>query len=141
MEYTISNVTRRGEWKSKYARTDENDMVDYAISLTGNEDGWIKLTQKISTKPPEVGDTIFGEIITAVDNNNEPYRRFKKINPKFVNDLGNRTSSVDAGGSTVQVNYIIRMLEELTGRRAPDFSENGAENSDNKDNNDPFVDL
>lgn len=104
MEYTITNVQRRDEWDSQYGT-----MVTFAIALQG-QDGWIKLNQKLTTPEPRVGETIYGDIITETDRNGNSYKKFKKVNPNFQ-------KPTSQGASAHQIEYIIQMLEELTGRR------------------------
>ena len=104
MEYTITNVQRRDEWESQYGL-----MVTFAIALQG-QDGWIKLNQKLTTPEPRVGETIYGDIISETDRNGNSYKKFKKVNPKFQ-------QPTSQGASAHQIEYIIQMLEELTGRR------------------------
>lgn len=110
MQYTIRNVNRRGEWRSRYATTPENDMVDWAISLDG-ETGWIKLTQKITTPPPEIGRTIEGRIEDKTSTNGEPYRAFKKENQMS----GSRSGQGDTTRMEQRLEYAINILEELAG--------------------------
>lgn len=106
-DYTITNVQRRDEWLFN-----GNTMQDYAIALQG-EEGWIKLTQKLETQPPQIGDTVHGKIETKRNTNGTSYRKFKKVNPNFG---GNRRESAPA--DSPKLDYIVQMLEELTGRRA-----------------------
>lgn len=107
-DYRIINVQRRDEWDSKYGR-----MVTFALALEG-ESGWIKLNQKLTTPEPKEGDTITGDITTETTNNGESYRKFTKVNPKFAPNQQQSQASP-------QMDYIVQMLEELTGRRkAPD---------------------
>ena len=110
MDYTIINVDRKSEWRSSYAETPGNDMVDYAIALQG-ELGWVKLAQKISTAAPEVGHTITGRMVDEVSKNGKPYKKFKKESLRF--------SAVPTQQDSSKLEYIIQMLEELTGRKAP----------------------
>lgn len=107
-EYTITNVQPRSEWRSQYAKTPENDMMDYAIALEG-ESGWTKLTQRLSTQPPTIGQKLSGSIETKFDKNGQEYRKFKKQDPKF--------SQPEQTTSNPKEDYIVMMLEELTGRR------------------------
>lgn len=116
--YKVSNVQRRDEWKSRYSTDGQPDMVDYAITLDG-ESGWIKLSQKITTKPPQTGDELFGHIETQTTKNGEEYRKFKKA------------SQQQGGMSNDKLAYIVQMLEELTGRRDVVTSDAGATPLDN----------
>lgn len=105
MEHKITNVQERNEWGDQ--------MKDYAIALEGQQ-GWIKLTQKVSTPPPRVGETIKGRIESKTNRNGKSYLKFTKERDNPMG--GSRT-----GGS--QEAYIVQMLEELTGRRAaPDIA-------------------
>lgn len=103
MEYTITNVQERNEWG--------DGMKDYAIALEG-QDGWIKLTQKLQTPPPRVGQTINGRVETKTNTNGKSYLKFTK---ERVNDFGGAGRRESTGSS--QEAYIVQMLEELTGRR------------------------
>ena len=117
-EYTITSVQERDEWRPVHGSM----MRDYAIALQG-ETGWIKLTQKTLTRPPREGETIYGSIESKQNANGTAYRKFKKENPQFG---GNRSGGFgDSDGSQApsngeiqqQLDYIVKMLEELTGRR------------------------
>lgn len=116
-EYTIKSVNRRGEWHSKYQKDSEpyNDMVDWAISLEG-EEGWIKLSQKATTKPPEAGQTVNGEVLNETSSNGEPFKKFKKINPNFQQG-GQSTGSANLSNLEQRLEYAIKLLEELSGVR------------------------
>jgi hypothetical protein len=110
-DYTITKVEERDTWLYQ-----GQPMQDYAIALQG-EDGWIKLTQKPDTKPPVVNGVIHGIIENKKNPNGTAYRKFKKVNPNFG---GNRTGGA-APVSDSRLDYVVQMLEELTGRRpAPD---------------------
>lgn len=111
MEYKVTNVQRGNEWRSKYATGDGNDMVDYAVVVeaNGKQEGWAKLSQKATTAPPVVGGTLTGRIEEVPGPNGMPYKRFKKENPSFQQ----RAAPV----SNEKLDYIVTMLEELTGRR------------------------
>lgn len=101
-KYKITNVQTRDQWDGGFGM-----MQDYAIALEG-EEGWIKLTQKPETRPPQIGDTLEGYIETKSNNNGETYKKFKKDSGNFQ-----RNTPVDDG----KLDYIIQMLEELTDRR------------------------
>lgn len=107
-KYTITNVQRRDEWSAGYG-----EMVDYAVALQGDE-GWVKLTQKLDTRPPEIGDELEGYIEDKSNKDGTPYRKFKKQSAQYAGraETQNRSSSNDS-----QMSYIVKMLEELTGRR------------------------
>lgn len=112
-EYTIKNVQPREEWQSQYGA-----MKDYAISVDG-ESGWVKLTQKVETKPPQEGDSIYGTITTVEDRNGNPYKKFKKENPNYPS----KGSSQQQSQANPKLDYIVKMLEELTGRRPSEDEE------------------
>lgn len=107
-KYVVTSVSRRDEWDSRYGK-----MQDYAIALEG-EDGWIKLTQKFDTRPPEVRDELQGYIENKSNSDGSTYRKFKKENPQYS---GASRSDNTASSNGSQMSYIIQMLEELTGRR------------------------
>lgn len=124
MEYKITNVQERGEWGDQ--------MKDYAIALEGQQ-GWIKLTQKLTTPPPVIGATIRGRIETKQNRNGNSYLKFTK--ERAEGQGGNRT-----GGG--QEAYIVQMLEELTGRRqVQDIVHPVPEDSKESKFNDPFEDM
>lgn len=106
--HTITNVQPREQWNGGYGM-----MQDYAIALEG-ESEWIKLTQKVDTKPPQIGDVLEGYIENKTDKNGKPYKKFKKENPAYA---GANRSETPSGPSQSQMDYIVQMLEELTGRR------------------------
>lgn len=103
MEHKITNVQRRNEWGDQ--------MLDYAIALEGQQ-GWIKLTQKVSTPPPMIGDMIRGRVETKQNKNGNSYLKFTK---ERESSGGFPQSNSTSSGS--QEAYIVQMLEELTGRR------------------------
>lgn len=105
--YKITNVQRRDEWKSRFSENGQPDMVNYAIALEG-ESGWIKLSQKITTRPPEIGQELFGNIEDKRTSNGKIYRKFAKQQQQ---------QQGGSGASEEKVDYIIQMLEELTGRQ------------------------
>lgn len=111
-EYTISHVQKRDEWTSKFG-----PMQDYAITVEGEANGWIKLTQKPETAPPRQGDTIFGSITTAKTSNGTSYLKFKKENPSYPSD--SPSSGAPTNIPDQRLDYIVLMLEELTGRKSP----------------------
>lgn len=117
-EYTITSVDRRDEWRSSYATNPGNDMVDYAVALEG-EQGWIKLSQKITTAPPQVGAPIFGHIENKPDRNGNENRKFKKVNPNYSGNRsgGQAAPSVDLTEIRQMLGYAVQMLEEMSGRR------------------------
>lgn len=107
-KYKITNLNRLDEWDSKYGK-----MQDYSVALEG-EDGWIKLTQKFETRPPEIGDELEGFIENKSNTNGTPYKKFKKQSAEYA---GASRSGGNVGSSGSQESYIVQMLEELTGRR------------------------
>ena len=142
-EYTITNVQRRDEWQSRFGGT----FVDYAITLEGDSQGWIKLTQKPETTPPRTGDTIFGTITQEQTRNGTAYRKFKKENPNYTGP-GQSTGNQSSGARQEDIDYIIQMLEELTNRRPEpenpqprgnSASSNGS--SDSRQDPDPFEEF
>lgn len=104
-EYNITNVQRRDEWQGRFG-----PMVTFAVALEG-EQGWIKLNQKLETPEPKVGDTLTGIIENKTTTNGEAYRGFKKINPAYADKPQQQSQA------SPQMDYIVMMLEELTGRR------------------------
>lgn len=129
-KYKITNAQRRDEWGPVHGSM----MQDYAIALEG-EEGWIKLTQKVDTRPPQEGDELEGFIETKTNTNGNTYRKFKKENPKYA---GANRSDGHSSSSGSQEGYIVQMLEELTGRR--DVVDRVAEVPD-EPLDDPFKDL
>lgn len=135
-DYVINNVQRENEWQFN-----GNEMVDYRIGLNGVQ-GWVKLTQKLETQPPRNGDTLHGYIENKTDRQGNQFQKFKKVNPNW--DGGNRSSGSSVGASNQQIEYIVQMLEELTGRResadvgfelpVPDFGDNPTTSTNPLDN-------
>ncbi len=113
-DYTITDVRQESMWRSNYALTPENDMVNYSVALSGEQDRVI-LTQKVSTQPPQNGDQLHGYTEVARTPNGPAYKKFKKVNPKFG---GASTPHQPATApESSKLDYIVKMLEELTGRR------------------------
>ena len=131
--YTIKHVQKRDEWASQYGGG-AMDMADYAITLEEDSNGWIKLTQKVQTPPPTQGSQIYGSILTQTTKNGNSFRKFKRENQNYQNPATEQ-SAVDAG----KIDYIIKMLEELTDRRPPEAITEGATPIELED--DPFKDI
>lgn len=135
MEYKVRAVEPRNEWNAGYG-----DMKDYAIALEG-EQGWIKLTQKLQTPPPQVGDTLYGVIENRKTKNGNPYTKFKKMQRDQTASQGTQPTSVDNN----KLDYIVQMLEELTGRKSGQTEspqDVGSEAQSEVDTyDDPFEDL
>lgn len=121
MEHTVTDVDIRDKYLYK-----GKQMQNYAIALQG-EEGWITLTQLDTTPPPQVGDKLSGNIEDRRTPQGESYRKFKK-----------EYGSQQPGGvqDDSKLDYIVKMLEELTGRRATADAK-GATGADE----DPFKDL
>ncbi len=135
-EYTIKSAQRRDEWDGRFGR-----MVDYALALEGVE-GWVKLSQKVDTKPPVDNGTIYGEITQDTTKNGTPFQKFKKQNPDY--DGANRSANSEPQANH-KIDYIVQMLEELTGRRdAVDLgakTDSSVANGSEPEFEDPFKDL
>lgn len=129
-KYTIANVQRRDEWGPVHGSM----MQDYAISLEG-EEGWIKLTQKVETRPPEVGQELEGYIENKTNTNGTSYRKFKKESSQFAQS--GRSAPQQSPTNQKDMDYIILMLEELTGRR----DEAAVQTDSSLLEDDPFKDL
>lgn len=105
-EYKITRVELRDQWTSK----DWGTFQGYALQLEG-VDGWVSMSQKPETAPPVVDGTLFGNLI-AETKGDKTYLKFKKAQSAF------KSNQAVVGGKE---EYIVEMLEELTGRRkAPD---------------------
>lgn len=122
-DYIVTSAESRDSYLYK-----GNDLQDYAIALEG-EQGWIKLSQRVSTPPPRQGDTLHGIIENKQDREGNSFRKFKKVNPNFSGDR----SSQSGGQDSPKLDYAIKMLEELTGRRKVD--------DEVRQEEDPFVGL
>lgn len=112
-EYKILKVERRKEWTGTHGT-----FQDYVVHLEGVE-GWVTLTQKPDTMPPQPGSTIFGHTVTQT-HGDQTYLKFKKVNPNYSgggNSGGSATSANELVGTQNQLDRIEMMLEELTGRR------------------------
>lgn len=148
-EYTILSVQDRDEWGPVHGSM----MKDYAIQVqkAGNaspEQGWIKLTQKVDTRPPRDGETLHGIIETKQNSNGNSYKKFKKMNPDYQ---GNRSGGFGvSGGSQAPSNsseiaskldYVVKMLEELTGRRDVVHDVGQSSSSPEEPLEDPFEGL
>lgn len=141
-QYTITNVQRRDQWNSPRF----GDFQDYAITVADDDQGWIKLTQKLDTRPPEKGDTIFGTITIEKTKYDVEYRKFKKENPQFQDrsPQGGGVPAQELQGLKDDVSYAIEMLEELTLRReAPENPKprGNATGSQADEYEDPFAGL
>lgn len=122
-EYIIENVEVGQSYQYK-----GSELQDYSVALQG-ETGWIKLTQKPTTPPPAVGRTLYGHIENKTTSNGNPYRKFVK-----ARDFGSPSPTREAPRDDSKLDYVIQMLEEMTGRK---------EVKDNKKepHNDPFEGL
>lgn len=110
-EYRLNQVQRRDEWESQYG-----PMVTYAIAVDGVE-GWLKLNQKLATPAPQVGETLTGNILDAKDGKGQSYKKFQKVNPAFEGQGQSSNATSAPSADPKQLEYIVQMLEELTGRR------------------------
>lgn len=111
-DFTITEVQERNKWSGAHG-----EFQDYALKLVG-VDGWVALTQKPETAAPTAGSTLHGytEVQTRGD---KTYLKFKKVNPDYNGpNQGQSTSSATSMvGNDQTLDYIVEMLEELTGRR------------------------
>ena len=98
--YKITEVQKRKEWSGKFGT-----FQDYALQLEG-VDGWVSLSQKPETAEPQVGQELYGHTETQT-HGDRTYLKFKKAQKQ------------DGGysGGSGDMQYVIQMLEELTGRR------------------------
>lgn len=103
--YVVKTVQKRDEWTNSYGT-----FQNYALQLEG-EEGWIQLSQKPDTKAPVEGSELFGHIEVQT-RGDKTFRKFKKGQRQ---DGGNFKGG--GGSSKADIDYIIMMLEELTGRR------------------------
>lgn len=70
-DYAITESRQTKSWESKYGT-----MLDYALKLEG-VDGWVQLSQKQDTKPPQTGDTLYGRLEDK-EYNGKTYKKFRK---------------------------------------------------------------
>lgn len=112
-DYNILNVERRDRWHSaKFNK----DYQTYALQLEG-VDGWVELSQLPETPAPEVGGTIFGHTYPHQVGQNT-YLKFKKTNRDYQGPATPQaTTPNQLVGTEKTLEYIVEMLEELTGRR------------------------
>lgn len=103
--YKVVNVQERDKWQSSYG-----EFQNYALQLEG-EEGWVQLSQKPETPAPQAGQELFGRIEVQT-RGDKTWRKFKKGQRQ---DGGNFKGG--GGSSKADIDYIIMMLEELTGRR------------------------
>lgn len=111
-DYTVLEVQKRDEWTNDFGT-----FQGYALKLEG-VDGWVSLNQKPETAAPEVGGTIYGRTETQT-RGGKTYLKFKKVNKEYQggsND-SSATSATSLAGSEKTLEYVVQMLEELTGRR------------------------
>lgn len=109
MEYKLTAVQPRNEWNNGYGQ-----MMDYAITVEGHS-GWIKLTQKLQTPPPKVGQVFYGIIEEKTNTNGTAFTKFKKLQRDQTAPQG--TQNTASPVQDKRLDYIVQMLEELTGRR------------------------
>lgn len=109
--YTILQVEPRDEWTGKFGT-----FKPFALRLEGVE-GWVELSQKPETPAPQVNDTIHGHTESQT-HGDKTYLKFKKVNPEFGGNSGSSAASATGlQGSEKTLEYVVQMLEELTGRR------------------------
>ena len=104
--YKVVNVQERDKWQSSYG-----EFQNYALQLEG-EEGWVQISQKPETPAPQAGQELFGRIEVQT-RGDKTWRKFKKGQRQD----GGYSGSTGSGSSKADTEYIIMMLEELTGRR------------------------
>jgi hypothetical protein len=109
-EYKILRVEERNQWSGTHGT-----FQDYALQLEGI-DGWVALTQKPETEAPQVGGTLFGHTFTQTSKD-KTFLKFKKVNPQYNGEGSGNSSPSGLVGDGKTLDYIVQMLEELTGRR------------------------
>lgn len=121
-DYTILRVEARDTWESKYGPMQNYALVIQKVGSPVPVEWWVQLTQKPETPAPKPFGILHG-MLQEVERGGKHYRKFKKIDPA---NGGNRSGggSGSGGGSAPsapldkqQLDYIVQMLEELTGRR------------------------
>ena len=118
-DFVIKEVQERNKWAGQHG-----EFQDYALKLEESDtgatvDGWVALTQKPETAAPQAGATIHGrtEVQTRGD---KTWLKFKKENPEYAGNNGGGHSAgspTSLAGSEKTLEYVVEMLEELTGRR------------------------
>lgn len=110
-DYTITEVQSRDSWTGAYG-----PMSAFALKLQG-VDGWVSLNQKPETPTPTVGEVLHGHMDTKTSRDGtKTWLQFKKVRKDDGNyPSTNSASAVVGDGKTLD--YIVQMLEELTGRR------------------------
>lgn len=104
--YKITAVQPRADWEGNYG-----PMKAFALQLE-SVDGWVSLNQVPKTPAPVVGQDLFGSITSQVKNGQTFFKFNKAKNPNY--------GGGSQGGSSVNqkdIEFMIMMLEELTGRR------------------------
>lgn len=111
-DYTILSVQKRNEWTGGFGT-----FQDYALQLEG-VDGWVQLTQKPETAAPEQGQVLHGHTEVQTRGGKSSLK-FKKVNPEFAgqNQGHSSTTPTNLAGNEKTLEYIVEMLEELTGRK------------------------
>jgi len=102
-DYNILKVEPRSKWHSqKYG----GDFQDYAIQLDGVE-GWVQLTQKIDSKAPVAGETIYGHTYVQ-ENGDVTYTKFKRV---MKDNQGYNGASSSLKEVHEKLDHIITILE------------------------------
>jgi hypothetical protein len=136
-EYKILQVEPREEWTSKKWGT---TFKPYALRLE-DVDGWVELSQKPETAAPEVGGTLYGHTESQTQGD-KTYLKFKKVNQEYAANSGSSaTSASSLQGADKTLDYIVQMLEELTGRRKKPDAEPSDEEMDKAIKDSPDFDL
>lgn len=115
-QYTIKTVQRRDEWRSKYARGSDNDMVDYALTFEEVE-GFVRLSQKTTTPPPQEGATLNGSLEDSTGPDGQEYKRFRK---DFGGAGQQPTLSTVDESLHVKVDQILRLVQQIAGYAGPE---------------------
>lgn len=124
-EYRVRQVQARKPYNTQYG-----EFQPYGLQLDGWANGWVELSQKPETKPPVVGDVLFGHIEKrTVDSKTggDPmvFYKFKKGD---LRDAPSSQSTASNPSKEADMAYIIQMLEELTGRREKPSNPTGRDN-------------
>lgn len=106
-EYTIQSLEPGKKWSSGLGGPMQDYRVVLKDSTTGDiVDKWVTLSKKESSKPPQVGWKLTGDIVET------------DYGPKFkAAPFNGSPRSAEGSISNEKIDYIVQMLEELTGRR------------------------
>lgn len=120
-DYKIIEVQPRKEWTGNYGTFQDYALRLQEVSTKVVLDSWVSLSQKPETPAPAVGGHIHGHTESQTSSKGTTYLKFKKVNAQYANGYNQPTAAANPTalvGQEKTLEYIVEMLEELTGKKS-----------------------